>query len=588
MARPVDDSRRIGRVAPVTKPGISSLDHPLLSALLNPTRAPQAQPQPKNNSRLFASLPDAAQQKYNANKAASKPSWIDQLIGSKKLPNATNLINNFQAKTPTPKVKATIVSPPRPINVAGPARNGLPAPRPVGAAPRGSAPAPGGGRAAPSAGASSQGGVHPASSAIAQMRNNMPPANDPNSDANLQLRAANAVDVNLTPQEQALQQQGKSYNDAFNYTQGQNAANTQRTVNEQQDVYSRLHDMLNNQMPAIGQNYDNATHGVDSNFGKLQSALSSNYGSGIADTTSEVNRLGLQPALPDATARMTSDQSFLKGLAGSDQALLDSNLGTSKASALQNSLYNIGAQGATGAALTGNTLRDASNVSNQASFANTQKVQDLLAQASTLEGTRKGLTAENLAKLQGLRSEQQASAQQAAQQQANEDRKYAIQAALAQGSLSKDQADVLFKQGDLALRQQLGQSTIAGDTAKLGLTKAQQDKTNIDAAKTLYDQAHPKPTGPTNYGKGIPGAQAYLNANYGPKISAIALHAVVNIASHNHDLGGVSDGAIKDGRSVVGYASAVQEMRNIASQHGYDVETTQAMINALAYAAGRA
>jgi hypothetical protein len=344
--------------------------------------------------------------------------------------------------------------------------------------------------------------------------------------------------------------------------------------------------MLNNQMPAIGQNYDNATHGVDSNFGKLQSALSSNYGSGIADTTSEVNRLGLQPALPDATARMTSDQSFLKGLAGSDQALLDGNLGTSKASALQNALYNMGAQGATGAALTGNTLRDASKASNDASFANTQKVQDLLAQATTLEGTRKGLTAENLAKLQGLRSEQQASAQQAAQQQANEDRKYAIQAALAQGSLSKDQADVLFKQGDLALRQQLGQSTIAGDTAKLGLTKAQIDKTNADAAKAITD-AKATAGKTATYGKGIVGAQQYLNGTYQPNISAIALHAVNDILSHNSDFRQGAAESFQGSQSTSGYASAVHEMQNKINVHGYDAQTATAMLTALAIAAGR-
>jgi hypothetical protein len=582
MARPIDDYRSVG--APSKSPGNGTAAQRLFdlkNAAKKPVaKKPATKPQSSslNNPNIGVILGHAPR--------VSPPSFIDQLIGPKKLPNAGALINQFQAKPAAPRVKATIVSPPRPISIAGPSRNGLPAPRPVGRSAGSVAPQPARGNTA------QQGGVHPAAAAIAQMRNNMPAQpdpNDPNSDAALQQRAANAVDVNLTPQEQALQQQGKSYNDAFNYTQGQNAANTQRTVNEQQDVYSRLHDMLNNQMPSIGKNYDDATHGVDSNFGKLQAALSNNYGSGIADTTSEVNRLGLQPALPDATAKMSSDQSFLKGLAGSDQALLDGNLGTSKASALQNALYNMGAQASTGAALTGNTLRDASKASNDASFANTQKVQDLLAQATSLEGTRKGLTAENLAKLQGLRSEQQAAAQQAAQQQANEDRKYNIQEFLANGTINKDKADIAYKSGDLALRQNLGNASIKNDQSKLGLTTAQTNKTNVDAAKILYDQAHPKPAGPANYGKGLPGAQAYLGANFGPQVSAIALHAVQDILSHNNDVGGVSDGALNSrGQSTIGYASAVHEMRNKISLHGYDAQTANAMLNALAYAAGKA
>ena len=575
---------------------------PRVAPMANPPRLAQPRPLSSNGPALDQLYSGLAGTKVTLKSAPAKTNVnpaIAKMLGvamPKPPDNAAYALTHWK---PVPAKKA-----PAPIHVASPSRTSSARPLPThpSAAP------------SPVAHPTGTSAVHPVVSAVAQARNAQHAATVQQSqqqanvggvsqqmpmDQSIQDRAANAVDLELTPAEQALQQQAAQSDARFQFEQAQAAADTQRTVNEQQMLYSKLNDQLNGQVPQIGANYDAAGNHISDLYKTLNDSLGQNYSSSIQATTDEAKRLGLDPAISQATAQMGSDQKFLQGLSGSDAAVLQGGLGVDKSNALRDALANIATQSSAGAALSGGTLRDSSRAANTAKFDQGQKISDLLGQASTLEGTRKGKVAEGVSALTQLQQQQQAQAQQAAISQQNEERKLRIQEALAQGSLTKDQADAMYKQGQLdisrkqltiqeqsaALAQQktkaelqkMAQASVPGSLEYQKVMSAIQLQTtqaakNIEEAKRL---AHPT-VKPVAYGGGIKGAQMYLQdpANgIDPQVQAIAINAVNDLTNHR-DIN-------------ADYAGAVHEMNNKANFRNYPQNVREVMLRALALAANK-
>lgn len=470
-----------------------------------------------------------------------------------------------------------------------------------------------------------QQGVHPVVSAVAQARNanaaaQQQPSGDTAAPDDLTARATNSAALELDPQEAALRQQAAIAQAQFQMAQQLGQNQNQRTINEQQDLYAQLHNQLQGQIPQIGDNYDTASAADKSTYDKLVTALGQTYDSNVGQTADKVNQLGLGAALAPATDRMTADEAFLKNLAGSDSAVQQASLGGDKANALREALANIATQDSAGTNLSGATLRDFQNATTTANYEQQAKQADLQGQVATLEGTRPQLIAENKSKLQDL-AMQQANAQA---QLAQEQQKIDIQRALAAGTLSKDQADALYKQGTLNIEQQkveiakgsaqLAQQKTAAELKKMAdaatpgtleYQKAmaaialQQSQTQKNYAQTAEGIAKAQTTA-QDFGKGSNGMERYLTAGQNtytsskgktgisPAAAAIARHAVQDILSHNSDFRPGAEGTIdKNGQSHGGYAAAVHEMRNKINKNGYDQATGDAMLRALAIAAGK-
>ena len=444
------------------------------------------------------------------------------------------------------------------------------------------------------------GGVNPAAAAIAAQRNALSAQQQQQSLANSQAtdigtRANYAASIEIDPQQQALQRQATQSDQQFKYEQGSAQANTTRTVNEQQDIYGALAAQLQKQLPQVGANYDSTGANVQGNFDALQKSVAGNYDRGIQGTNDVANRLGLQAAAPQATDRMGADAAFLKGLIGSDAAVAKSGLGEDRAAAIAQAMSQISGSRNEGAALSGNTLRDAAQTSNAAKFTQGQKISDLLGQAQTLEGTRKGKVFENTAALTQLSQQAQAAAEQAQFQryidQGNLDVKNKLAgfegtkinnaAAVSRGQLQLDQQKVSIEASKTkaTLQKQLADSQPGSQ--KYAETQAAIDLKNAQAAKAVEEAkriAHPTAANSGGYGSGTPGALKFLNdpsQGIDPTAKALAITSVNYILNHN------------DVTNLNGYTKAVHEMTTNANNLHYTPQQQSVMLRALAIASNR-
>ena len=444
------------------------------------------------------------------------------------------------------------------------------------------------------------GGVNPAAAAIAAQRNALNAQKQQQDLASKQAtdigtRANYAASVEIDPQQQALQRQATQSDQQFKYEQAAAQAGTTRTVNEQQQMYGALASQLQGQLPQVGANYDNANSSVQANFQKLQDAVGANYDKGVQGTNDIANRLGLQAAAPQATERMGADQAFLKSLTGSDAAVAKSGLGEDRAASIAQAMSQISGSRNEGAALSGNTLRDANQTANAAKFTEGQKISDLLGQAQTLEGTRKGKVYENTAALTQLAEQARAAAEQAQFQryidQGNLDVKNKLAgfegtkinnaAAYQQGQLRIDQqkVNIQAQQTKAQLQKQLADSQPGSQ--KYAETQAAIDLKNAQAAKSIEEAkrlAHPNAAVGGSYGSGTPGALKFLNDDtqgIDPTSKALAIQSVNYILNHN------------DVTNLQGYTKAVHEMTTNAHNLQYTPTQISVMLRALAIASNR-
>lgn len=441
-------------------------------------------------------------------------------------------------------------------------------------------------------------GVSPQSAALAAQRNALniqkqQQALAAHQATDIGTRAAYAASVEIDPQQQALQRQATQSDQQFKYEQAAAQAGTTRTVNEQQQMYGALAAQLQGQLPQVGANYDRTNSSIQDNFSKLQGSIGQNYDQGVQGTNDIASRLGLQAAAPQATERMGADAAFLKSLVGSDAAVAKSGLGEDRAASIAQAMSQISGSRNEGASLSGNTLRDALQTSNAAKFTEGQKVSDLLGQAQTLEGTRKGKIYENTAALSQLAEQARAAAEQAQFQryidQGNLDVKNRLAgfegtkinnaAAFQQGQLRIDQqkVNIAAQQSQATLQRQLadsqpGSQKYAETQAAIDLKNSQSAK-NIEEAKRI---AHP--VGGGAYGSGTPGALKYLNdpaMGIDPTAKALAITSVNYILNHN------------DVTNMQGYTKAVHEMSTNANNLHYTPQQQSVMLRALAIAANR-
>ena len=285
------------------------------------------------------------------------------------------------------------------------------------------------------------------------------------------MRAGLAADTQITPQEHALETQANLGQDSFNRSDRIGSANNARTVDEQQQIYGRLHQQLASQLPVQNAIYDHGAQGVDSAYAGLQKALGANYGGAIQGTTDEAARLGLQAATPDATRQLTSDQNFLQGVAGIQHSGEQGTLTNQRNSALTDALSAMQQSATEGTALSGNTLRDYAKSSSDARFQQAQQTAGLRQQSAALEGTRKGQIYENTANLN------QNAAQAAYQQQQDSfqnkllQQKADAQSSIAGARVSASNTDSKYKMGQLGVAQTNAQTNANYKSGQLQIAK---------------------------------------------------------------------------------------------------------------------
>lgn len=334
---------------------------------------------------------------------------------------------------------------------------------------------------------------------------------------NIQKRAANATDVNLTPQEQALRQTGIDSDKRFQFDQGNAQAATDRTVAEQHELYSRLHNSLSGLQGGVAGNYDQQGQKTAGNYQDLLGKISGAYGQAGSQSNAEMERLGLTAAAPVANARIGEDSSFFKNLANSDAAQAQTSIGQSKAMALQNLANNTSQSDIAGTSLSATTLKEALAQTNAAKYDQGNKMSDLLAQVNTLEGTRKGTTYENAQKLKDVWIQAQLASQQQARENEFTSRGLDIKGQLAGARQTSANADVtragaaVTSANALAHKtnaelQKMQRETVPG-TPEYDLIQSQIAQNTASAAKSTVDARKTAHT----YGKGPVGSTSYVD-----------------------------------------------------------------------------
>lgn len=434
-------------------------------------------------------------------------------------------------------------------------------------------------------------------------------------------RAGLAASVEIDPQVAAFETRRKQTAEGFERTNKQAQQTTQRTVAEQQEIYRRLAESLGLMQPKVTQAYDQGMTGVKGAYANLQKSLESNYGGGVAATNAEAARLGLQAAAPEATARMTADSAYLRGIAGVQEQGQLGTMSNLRDGTLADLLRGQSNASIEGSALSASTLREFSQKSAEERFRQQQEIQALQDQATALEATRTGRVFEGRQALEGqaaqaaYEQEQDAIANAIAQQKAN------AQAALAGVDQYKAETDRTYKLGQLGVAQ--ADSMTKAEIARATVNKSNAEKQKIlnemtpgtpayeklaadirlknnQAAKAVSDAAVNQQNANTKaaaaeakaksdaaklkadsakQGKGLSGANTYLNNTLGER-GGIATGQLVNQAYSKYPPSGDKN------KNAANYRQAIKMARGVIQKQTRDQKYHNAVDAALAIAYG--
>lgn len=428
-------------------------------------------------------------------------------------------------------------------------------------------------------------------------------------------RAGLSASVEIDPQVAAFETRRKQTAEGFERTNKQAQETTQRTVAEQKEIYRRLAESLGLLQPKVTQAYDQGMAGVNDSYAALQKSLESNYSSGISGTANEAARLGLSAATPEATAEMTSDSAYLKGVAGIQQQGQLGTMANLRDGTLADLLRGQSNAGIEGSALSASTLREFAKKSAEERFQQQQEIQALQDQATALEATRTGRVFEGRQALEGqaaqaaYEQEQDAIANAIAQQKAN------AQMAVAGVDQYKAETDRTYKLGQLGVAQ--ADSMTKAEIAKATINKSNAEKQailnemtpgtpayeklaadirlkNSQAAKAVSDAAANRQNANTNtakaeaaakaaaagkVGTGLSGANTYLNNTLGAQ-GGVATGQLVNQAYSKYPPSGDKN------RNAENYKKAIAMARGVIQKQTRDQKYHNAVDAALAIAYG--
>jgi len=170
-------------------------------------------------------------------------------------------------------------------------------------------------------------------------------------------------------------------------------------------IYGILERSLGKNAQTVRRGYETTAANVGTNYDRLAQAINQQYGQGQAATGTELERLGIGAALPQATERMTADKNFLAGLAQTNKAQNVSNLQTQGA--------GIGGllTAASGNAQSEGVQRQAQIASDNLKFTNdlraklSDSMKELEAKMASLSGTRRAQVSDTYEKLKMAQQE---------------------------------------------------------------------------------------------------------------------------------------------------------------------------------------
>lgn len=368
------------------------------------------------------------------------------------------------------------------------------------------------------------------------------------SSADLRKLAAEAVDLDLVPQKDALNknlhQEAVDYRDLVNKLRQQLGL----TTGDLKQLYSALDVNLKVNAERQKQAFTTAKTSVGTDFDQLQTMLAQNYGNASSSTNAELNRLGIND--PNATSQINTDKAFLSSTAATDKANAQSTLDQlgSSASSLASLLQG---SAATAGTVQQGQVQTAYN-ENRASADKQHKgaVDDLKFQLNELMGSRPGKVNQTYQALLDQQYQRQMDAAQGAF-----DNNYKLaELGISQASLT---ADTAYKQNSLALdakrlQSQLNQAAIKAGAPSTGLEKAE-----------TYLQNSWKSTS-------IPASELQ--------------RALIDIANGDTNTGGGRNLGAFDPRNMSEYA---KDAASYVNQRGLPQQAYTTLINALHYLFGK-
>lgn len=360
-------------------------------------------------------------------------------------------------------------------------------------------------------------------------------------------RAGDAVNVELDPQISQLNRRADMERDEADRLIKQGQQDTEAYAGSVGTLYSKLAGQMQAGNQQIQQGWEQAQAGSGKAYEDLIASLGQTYGTAQANTQGMAEKLGLQAALPQATAPIASDQAFLTGLAGTQKqsmadfltasGLIDQSYGQR----IGNATQAQGAQYQTRARE--DNLRDTADIRSASSRA----VTEYLGQAGDLEATRGGRLRENIAALEDARNQARSEAEAA---------QFDREILLAKLELQREELgiDADYKAGQLEIdRQKLGidaqrvaiearktEATLKKEMRALqpGTLEYEEKRAAIDlkkaqTKKTIAD--YTKPADPAKFGKGRVGAEAYLSSMGDAGLVRTGMHEVTLAMQYGKD-----------------------------------------------------
>jgi hypothetical protein len=394
----------------------------------------------------------------------------------------------------------------------------------------------------------------------------------------LHRRAGDAVRVELDPAISQLDRRAKAEQDLADQQIAQGQRDTDAYAQSVAALYSKLGGQLEQGNQRVQQGYQAAQQQTGKSYDDLMASLSQTYGGAIQDTTSEAQRLGLDQAIPQATAQMSTDQKFLSGLFGGQKASAVDMLVANGLIDLQQGARQGGAVQAAGAQY--QTQAREENLRNATELRNTaaRNVTEYHGQAGDLEATRGAKLRENISALEDARTQAKTEA---------EAREFDRQILLAKLELQRQElgTDAAYKAGQLeigrtnaatsqqrvALEAKKTEATLRKEMAALTPGTLEYEEKlaaiNLKKSQTKKNIAdYSKPPAPTNYPKGRVGAEQYLRSLGDESLVKAGMHEVTLAMQYGED-----------------YPSAIQFMRKNFSKFSdlKDPNVQKALLNAL-------
>lgn len=368
------------------------------------------------------------------------------------------------------------------------------------------------------------------------------------SQAELKKLAEQAVNIDYLPELHGLQHNVGSENQDYAAL----IAKLTKQLGLSKGDVSQLYAALDVNLKANAQKqkaaYATSKTAVGSSFDQLATMLNTNYTGAKNATNAELSRLGIND--PNATSKLTTDQQFLQGMAGSDKANAQSVLDQLSASGQGLSSLMQGSAASSGTIMQGQLQQNFDTTKGEADVTHKKAISDLQSQINELIAGRPGKVNQTY--------------------QALLDQEYQRQMDAAQGAFDNN-----YKLAQLGLQQQ----TLSTDTAY------KQNSLALDAKKlqASLDQKALAAGAPKS---GLEKAMTYLQTNF--KTSAIPAselqRALIDIVNGDTNTGGGRNLAGFDPRNLSEYAKDAQSYVN---QRGFGNDVYTALINAMHYMFGK-